>query len=353
MHDYLRKLALFKNIPLFPTLEVTYCCGMKCVHCYRPQDDEVSMPLTRWKSLLAELKNMGTLGVVLTGGEPLDWPHLRPLIQHLRSLRMAFLLKTNGWSLDKDTASFLARHHVNEVHFSLYGAGAVSHDAVTGRPGSFVRVLRALERCLAHGITPQISCILLRQNWSDYDRVAQLARRYGVEMGVNPVIAPSAAEGINYKRIRITREQLRQHCRSQFEGEGLMKVLRLPTYPVCSAARSNCSIAPDGKVYPCNGYWYDCKADSVARRDFADVWTNSPLLKKVRGITAGDLKHCSACRFFEYCPRCLGMGHAETGRFTGVSPGDCLYARCYYETYRRQPLAAQHGAAGSFAVRCY
>ncbi len=349
---YLRELALYKCTPLFATLELTYRCNLDCCHCYRPHEPSETMPLARWKSLVAELKQIGTLSLALTGGEPLAWPHFRELVTAVRALRMAFLVKTNGWLLDDSLCEFLAQHYVTEVHVSMYGGAPSSHDAVTRCPGSFKRARRAIKRCAAAGIPVQISCILTRSTWREYEAVARIADELEVGVGFNPVIMPSAEGAVDYEALRLTPEQIRHFCHLCIGDSPLLKVLRFPGHPVCSAARSNCSIAPDGRVYPCNGYWYATSTESVLERPFDEVWRSSPILKQVRDLTNADLAQCSACTHFAFCPRCPGMGHAETGEVAGIAPGDCLYARAFHRGHQEQPPAVLFAQAGSFGSRC-
>ena len=350
-YRYLRELALNKCVPLFATLELTFRCNFDCMHCYRPRACQETMTLDRWKTLLVELKQMGTLNVVLTGGEPLAWPGLAELVEFLRELRMAFIVKTNGWLLDEAMASFLAEHFASEVHVSLYGANDDVHDRVTHVPGSFQRAIQAITRCQEIGLSTRISCCLTRDNWEEFRGVMEVAERHGVGLNFAPVLLPSMAATIDYRAIRVTEEQLKQFCEATV-GDGNFRVLRVPGAPVCSAARSNCSIAPDGNVYPCNGFWYRCSTQSVLERSFREVWENSEVLRRVRRLTNSDMADCSACSHFEFCPRCPGLGYEESGELTGKSPGDCLYASCFHDAYRTRPPAAVHGLAGSFGPRC-
>jgi radical SAM protein with 4Fe4S-binding SPASM domain len=348
---HLREFALCKCLPLCASLELTYRCNTDCIHCYRPRSD-AAMPVERWKSLLGELKEMGCLSLALTGGEPLVWPHFRELVSHVRSLRMSFLVKTNGWLLDESLGEFLARHYVSEVHVSLYGGSPATHDAVTRLAGSFDRACRAIALLVSHGIPVQISGILTRSTWTEYEAVTRIADEFDVGVGFNPVLMPSAAGEVDHKSLRMTAEQIASFCSETIGGEAGLKVVRFPGHPICSAARSNCSIAPDGNVYPCNGYWYGTVTQSVLEKPFAEVWQNSPILRQVRQLTNADLVRCSACSHFEHCPRCPGMGHAETGRLDGVAPGDCLYARAFHEACQTQRPAVLVGQAGSFGSRC-
>jgi len=351
---FLRLLAMNRHVPLFPALELTYLCNYDCIHCYRPQESAEEMDLDRWKGLVTELKAEGTLGVVLTGGEVTAWSHIKEFITFLRSIRMAFVVKTNGHLVDKYLARFLAENHCHEVHISLYGSDPDSNDYVTQRVGSFDRIVNAIRLCAEVGLKVRISSSLTERTFSHYKQIVDLANEMGVGLNIDPMLSPSASSRIDAKAIRITHEQVQDFCDGLGGTLALdFQTLHPPGSPVCSAARSNCSIAPSGNVYPCVGYWYKEKTLSVLTLPFREVWTTSPILNTVRGITNEKLPTCSACQFREFCPRCLGAGYEETGELFGISPNNCAVAEGLHRNYKsRSPSLTKIGLSGSFGNRC-
>lgn len=351
---FLRKLAMERHVPIFPALELTYLCNFDCIHCYRPQERPDLLGVERWKGLVSELKAKGSLGVVLTGGEPTAWPHLREFITYIRDMRMAFVLKTNGLLVDQELVDFLVEKKCHEVHISLYGADQDSNDYVTKHRGSFDRIIKAIRLCAEAGLKVRISSSLTQKTFFQYKRIIQIAEEYGVGLNIDPLLSPSASDKIDSQSIKITQEQVKYFCDGL--GDALapeFQTLRSPGSPVCSAARSNCSIAPTGMVYPCVGYWYETETLSVREAAFEDVWKKSPILNLVRGITNDKLPTCSTCKFREFCPRCIGAGYEETGEMYGISPNNCVVAEGVYDNYQtRSPSITSVGMSGSFGNRC-
>lgn len=351
---FLRKLAMERNIPIFPALELTYICNYGCIHCYRPQERPDLMDIERWKGLITELKALGTLGVVLTGGEVTAWPHAKEFISYLRKMRMAFVFKTNGHLINESWVNFLVENSCHEVHISLYGSNRETNDYVTQRPGSYDKIINAIRLCAEAGLKVRISSSLTQKTFPYYNQIIAIANEYGVGLNIDPMLSPSASEKIDTESIKITSEQVKYFCDGL--GDALapdFQTLRSPGSPVCSAARSNCSIAPTGNVYPCVGYWYNENTLSVRDFSFTEVWSQSPILTKIRGITNDKLPTCSTCKFREFCPRCLGAGYEETGDLYGISPNNCIVAEGVYENYQnRTPTITSVGISGSFGNRC-
>jgi MoaA/NifB/PqqE/SkfB family radical SAM enzyme len=68
--DELTDRTAQKRIPLYATLELTWRCNFRCVHCYqeglRKRHDELTT--REWKQLMDELVELGCLFLTLTGG---------------------------------------------------------------------------------------------------------------------------------------------------------------------------------------------------------------------------------------------------------------------------------------------
>ena len=100
-----RRLALkaqTKRIPINGSIELLPLCNMKCDMCYvRLSKEEMDKQgrLRTWEEWLEigrQMKESGTLFLLLTGGEPLMFPDFRKLYLGLRDLGMAITINTNA-----------------------------------------------------------------------------------------------------------------------------------------------------------------------------------------------------------------------------------------------------------------
>ena len=64
--------------------------------------------MEEWTKVAEDMMKAGTLFVLLTGGEPLLYPHFRELYQKLRGLGMIVTINTNGTLIDEEWADFFA-----------------------------------------------------------------------------------------------------------------------------------------------------------------------------------------------------------------------------------------------------
>ena len=143
-------------------LELTYRCNERCIHCYIDDSPCAGEELgfETYKKILEELKEMGCMSVLLTGGEPLLHPDFLKIARYAKELRLMTDIYTNGLALRQELLKQLLLLKPNSISFSFYGGRAEIHDGITGVPGSFERSLEAMKACRKAGL------ILISKRWS-------------------------------------------------------------------------------------------------------------------------------------------------------------------------------------------
>ena len=143
------------RFPLFPAedyVEVTvhFKCNLHCVHCMiegtmdwlRPETEE------QYTELLAEnARHHRWKGLTLTGAEVTLRPDLPDLVRRARDNGFEHVrIQTHGARLaDPGYCRKLVEAGLDEYFISVTAADAATHDAITGVPGSFERMLQGLE----------------------------------------------------------------------------------------------------------------------------------------------------------------------------------------------------------------
>ena len=89
------------------------------------------------KAVLRDFKAIGTLGVGVTGGEPMLREDLLELLRAGSRLGLHMHLNTDGFRVDDASARELVRAGVRSVNVSLDGASAGEHDLARGRTRRF------------------------------------------------------------------------------------------------------------------------------------------------------------------------------------------------------------------------
>jgi radical SAM protein with 4Fe4S-binding SPASM domain len=326
--DRISARALAGNVPLSALFELTGRCNLDCRHCYldirRPPHGEFTTQEAC--DVLAQLRRAGTLFLTLTGGELFLRPDALEIAAEARRLGFALRLFTSGTRLGRHEADAIARMGVLGVELSLYSHRASAHDAITRRPGSHRRTLRAALLLRRRGVALVLKAPLLGPTAGDFRGLLALAERIGAKAKLDPSIITRRDGDMAPTALRAAPEALVEALRD----DRVWKADELPPPAApdeapCAIARRACRIGPNGDVFPCSTF--PIAAGNLRERSFAEIWTSSPLLVYLRSIRFGDLRPtCSGCGKSGYCSRCMALSLLEHGDLLGPSAEACRIA---------------------------
>lgn len=293
----------FKNrIPISGHLELTGRCNIRCRHCYclfdRSQD---ALSTGQVFHILDDLRESGTLGLVLTGGEFFVRPDSLEILRKLHENRFIVRINTNGSLIDEKLVREMAElDNIYRIHVSLYGSRPEIHDRVTRAPGSFEKTVAALQMLKEAGFNLRINCCLMQSNVEDYPNVQrEIADKLEIPVRFDPVIFPkddgstvNLADNLTDAQLAAFdrfREENRKAAGDPPDGEAKPKL--------CKAGFSFFSMAEDGSLYPCLKMkrYYSHPMGNLARQSFGDIWNRSKAARSIREPLQDKLRNCSIC----------------------------------------------------------
>lgn len=352
--------------------ETTKACNLRCQHCRAvPQATLGPADLTTDEALgvMNQIAEVAKPVLILSGGEPLYRPDIFALGAYGKQKGFRMALATNGTLIDRRVAANIASAGFSRVAVSLDGAIAATHDRFRGLPGSHERALRGLQHLRDEGVSIQINSTIAKHNVAELPDLLELALSIGadalhlfmlVPVGCGLDIAEremlpadeyervlnwfydqskacpidlKATCAPHYFRIRAQRivEERRRGDRSTpFIAHGT----RLKAAPDpgggrplstmtrgCLAGTSVCFLSNLGEVYPC-GY-LPVSAGSVRRQRFSEIWSASPVFRRLRDPEALAGK-CGICRYQAICGGCRARAFARGGNYLAEEPF-CTY----------------------------
>lgn len=171
-------------VPPFIYLAVTYRCQCRCVHCYANapfEDDHDNLDTEQCKSIIDQIKRLGAIGIVFTGGEPLlrdDLPHL---VRHAHSLGLLTRIDTNGVLLDRKHISALKEARITQICVSIDHADPDTHDKLRDYPGAFKKAVEGIKLLGRFNIPCQIFTYVNKRNVVEgLKKIIDLARQHRV-----------------------------------------------------------------------------------------------------------------------------------------------------------------------------
>lgn len=350
--------AAAQGVPLFGTFELTSRCNLDCKMCYihRRENDAAALRDERsaswWISLAEQAQKLGTLQLLLTGGEPLLRRDFREIYTACKKLGMLMFLNTNAVLLDDDMLEFFKKDPPMRVNITLYGASRETYAALCGNGDAYDRVIRAICGLKAANIPVKLNFTITPQNRHDADAVYAFARENDLllqaasysfppvragELGACEGCRMSAEEAacaqLAYDRSRFTAEQLRVRWEKQLAGLATDDPDRacqeLPAFDKirCRAGSTTFWVTWDGQLRPCGMM----TEPGLPVGRFAEDW------QALRGLRAEIPMPpaCAGCDMRVSCDVCPALAFAETGSFSGKPEYLCRKTRAELALARR------------------
>jgi len=325
IQDYARRLVerpLAKRIPLSGTLELTFRCNNRCLHCYVNQPAhhekarEKELAYTEIRRLLDHMAQEGTLWLLLTGGEPLLRADFRDVYLYAKKKGFLITLFTNGTLITPSLADFLQEFPPRFVEVTLYGITERTYEMVTQLPGSYQRCRRGIDLLLEREIPLKLKMVIMRQNRHEFIATKRFVEGLGLEFRFDALLNGSLDGSKELRRLRISPQQVveldledpqryqefrRLYERSKGEEPDREHLFR------CGAGLRSFHIDPYGQLTLCN--MARTPSYDLRHGTFAEGWHEFfPRVRKKKPVRDN---LCMECRLIHICDQCPGWSQLE------------------------------------------
>ena len=157
-------------------------CNLRCLHCYSSSGPEVAetIDLDVLRQTVTDACNLGYDVLAVSGGEPLLFRGLLPLLSHAHELGMRTAVTTNGLLLTPRRLSEL-RGLVDILAISLDGRPE-THDWIRGDRRAFSQMSSRLPAVRDSGVTFAFITTLTMHNAHELEFVFEVAASYGASL---------------------------------------------------------------------------------------------------------------------------------------------------------------------------
>ena len=296
-------------------LAVTYRCNNDCFHCYTGGPRETKELTTdQWKKVIDIIDQLDVGSLIFTGGEPLLRKDLVELVTYSRNLVTGLI--SNGRLLTTDMVSQLERAELDHVQITLEGLKDTHNRMVCA--DAWDETVQGIRNCVASSIFTLTNTTLTIWNADEVPDLLEFLSQLGLErFALNSIIKTGRAEDAEYG---LTPQELRPHLeliRDKALELGLDMVWYTPTrrcdfdpvpfglgLKMCSAARINVTVEPDGRVIPCQS-WFESMGN-ILEDPWDKIW-NSPLAQSIREKSYMP-EECSDCSLSDECSAGCPLG---------------------------------------------
>lgn len=327
-----------KGLAYSATIEITYSCNEKCVHCYANyptfENKKEKLDLDKYISILDQLYDMKCMHISYTGGDPFVFKDFYKVIEYTRLKGFSFDIYTNAQYLSAhdNIIANIAELYPQTIFISLYGSNAKTHDGITQTQGSFDRTIYAITKIREVKIPIVLNIMVLNLNIDDIPKTIELANMLSVDyrIGISLIYKndgnnqPMSYFANNEKSVANIL------CKEKERFVSMDKPLTSKKkHFFCNTGISMLSISPSGIIYPCISFKH--KLGNVLKDKISDVWKSTERQRLIKMLSLKRFTKCSSCEYIEFCPHCIGISYAEHGDIYACNTCDSFIAKCAYK----------------------
>ena len=329
----LKKSYYERHIPIMAHWEVTYGCNLRCEHCYAASEEKgKELSLEQIAHVARQLREIGTLKVVLSGGDPFFRTDIMEIIELLRKDFFVIIL-SNAALIDSARAERLKWLNVTQIEVSLYAMDSTVHDSITRVKGSHEKTIAGISRLKENGVEVVVKCPVMKQNISEYPKIVKFAADMDIRMKGSPLIIPRLNGSKDTHAYCLENKELVRYFSNWFSDRDNKTEFNSSGMPVlddinmdssiCNAGNTICSITPDGYIKPCTVL--PLKMGNLIEKSIKELWQDKPakFLKEIRNARLDDLFKCKKCSKLPLCSFCPGSNWLNTGNIFDPGEGPC------------------------------
>ena len=343
-----------ENLPVNGSLELTPMCNLRCKMCYvRLSAEELEKrgalcPVSEWLRIAGELKEAGTLFLMLSGGEPLLYPGFRELYAALKNMGFILTVNTNGTLLDEEWADFFLAHKPRRMNITLYGASGEEYEALCGDAFGCDRAVNAIRLLSERRIPVKVNFSAMPENYDRFSSVLSFCQDKNIPVNADSYmmpppggadglmrISPCEAAHIEYENIK---QQVGEENLSDYALERAGQRKPLPeTGAACMAGRCSFSIDWQGNLRPCA--LQSAPSLLLKNKPFKEAFhmlseaLDKPLFPS----------ECRSCEQIAWCRICPASALRETGGLEEPPKRLCHQAKALESCFAKKSLFSVGG----------
>ena len=331
----MKQKAVDHRIPFSGSIELTYRCNMKCVHCYqgsrRFDHQPAELSTAEVLRITDEIVAEGCLYLLITGGEPFLRPDLFDILKYIKRKGVLITLFTNGTRINAATIGKLSECVPNQTEITLYGLTQATYEKITGIPGSHQKCMHGIELLHKHKIPFGLKTMVLTENFHELEGMKNFAESLGVKFRYDSMVHANLEFSNEPHKYRVTPEQV--ILADQVDGKRLKRTQmawhaqRGQQHSAeevfhCGAGINGFHINPSGNLSLC--LMAQTPAYNLRTGTFKQGW--DPFLKDLRTAKTTQPNPCTDCNLFALCGECPGRAMVEQDTPGQPNPFYCRVA---------------------------
>lgn len=193
------------RFPLNGTFELTARCNLSCKMCLVRIDNKRMAELGgrertagEWIHMAQEVQEAGTLGLLLTGGEPMLRPDFIQIYKAIAQMGFILTLYTNATLVTEEIMEVLREFPPHSIGITAYGASSKTYEKVCGNANAYNRMLKGVDQLKRLPSNLSIRTTIIKDNLEDLDEISEWAHSLGpnIDFSISRIVTKPVRGGI-------------------------------------------------------------------------------------------------------------------------------------------------------------
>ncbi len=341
-----------RGIPIFSTFELTPLCNLACEMCFirmsakEIQEHNGIKPLNFWLHQAEELREMGSLLLLLTGGEPFLYPEFNQLYIELKKLGFIITINSNGTCITNEQIEILAKYRPRCINITLYGTSDVTYNKNCHNSHGYTQCIENIKKLQAHNLDIKLNYSATKQNVNEFEGIIKISEELNIPLETNSYMFPFTR---SVRKKDINDARLSAECGGKInaltkipEKKGKYKIYRstllnkIEKGPIsmhtislsCHAGNSSLWINWQGIMTPC--VMMEEPSINLEKQSIKEGWEE--LKQQCKALT--EFTDCIGCKLRPVCQVCYASAYLEK-KYHGDLSYLCHFAQAEYETLKK------------------
>lgn len=316
------RVAFQNTLPINATIELLTRCNLRCEHCYIPEHTGPGLSYEQITSILDQLHEMGTLYLLLTGGEIFLRPDILDIVRYARRKGFSVTLFSNATLATEEQIAELKELHIAQFSCTVFSMNPEVHDAITGVKGSLEKTLRTMALVKKYGIPGDVKNVIMKRNLADWKGVHDYSLENGFSHVAPPNVMPRINGDLTPTELGLDYEESKA-IRKEQDERGMKENPQIGWNEedyICTLIHNSIFVDCNGDLYPCNTFYY--KFGNILEKPLRELWNKTEAHKYLLSLRKKDFPDCCACKDRVYCNKCPGHAFMESGNLYACSEMD-------------------------------
>ena len=336
--DQINKFMAENKIPFSAIIEITDNCNLKCIHCYRGIKNKTFWTEQSFENTLRQLRDLGTLHLTITGGEPLVHKSFEKFLDLADHYGFAITIQTNATTGFLRLIEKLKHLAIEDISISLYSIDPSVHDAITKINGSHRKTIETIKELRLKNLPVTINCPVMKQNKLQVRAINNFAKSIKANCNFSFKIIHSSDINKDTASLNCFSSKMLFNLMTDHDIRLYNNIIRKINFSqsrqhYCDAGFRSITIDAQGNVLICNAFRKFC--GNVEHTHISDIWENSLELTHWRKKTSLINDKCKNCNCYAYCEPCPAHYYSETGKDDQIDHLTCSFGQAFYAASKK------------------